>query len=47
MNDFIFRMITHVHLWSAAAQQVYESRVKGHDGVTHVDDIIIIFIITA
>lgn len=37
-------MITHVQLWSAAAQQVYKSGVKGHDGVSHVDDIIIFII---
>lgn len=27
-----------MHLWSAAAQQVDQSRVERHDGVTHVND---------
>lgn len=27
-----------MHLWSAAAQQVDQSRVERHDGVAHVND---------
>lgn len=33
-----------MHLRSAAAQQVYKSGVKGHDGMSHMDDIIIIIV---
>lgn len=37
-------MVAYINLWSAAAQKVYKSRVKGHDGVSHVDDIFIVII---
>lgn len=33
---------THMHLRSAAAQQVDKGRVEGHDGVPHVNEVIII-----
>lgn len=33
----------HVHLWSAASQQIDQSRVEGHDGVAHVDDFPLLF----
>lgn len=29
----------HVHLWSAASQQVDQSGIEGHDGVAHVNDL--------
>lgn len=29
---------SHVHLWSTASQQVNQSRVKGHDGIAHVNN---------
>lgn len=35
---------THVHLWSAAAQQIDQSRVEGHDGVSHVNGVVLLFL---
>lgn len=32
---------THMHLWSTAPQQVDKSWIEGHDGVPHVDEVII------
>lgn len=34
----MMKNIPHMHLWSAASQQVDESRVEGHDGVAHVNN---------
>jgi len=35
-----------MHLWSAAPQQVNKGRVEGHDGVPHVNEVVIIVLDT-
>lgn len=32
---------THMHLWSATAQQVNKGWVEGHDGMPHMNEVII------
>lgn len=35
-----------MHLWSTAAKQVNKGRVKGQDGMSHVNEVIIIVLAT-
>ena len=37
----MLRLVSHVHLRRTAAQQINECRVEGHDGVPHVDEVIV------
>lgn len=37
-------LITYMHLWSTATQQINKCRIEGHDGIAHVDGIIFLFI---
>lgn len=34
-----------MHLWSAAAKQVNKGRVKGQDGMSHVNEVVIIIVL--
>lgn len=35
---------THMDLWTTAAKQVNKGRVEGHDGMPHVNEVIIIIL---